>query len=148
MLYWEDIELGMTVASSGHTFTEAEIIDFARDYDPQWFHVDPEAAKKSQWGGLIASGWHTTAVAMRLMVDSVIKNYASLGSPGFDDLHFLGPVRPGDTLVAHLTFAAKMPSKSRADVGSCTSETKVLNQRGETVLTMKNIGLYRRRPQA
>src|SRR5690606_37542541 len=107
MQYFEDIIVGASRDTGSHTFTQDAIIAFAKQFDPQPFHIDPEAAKDSNFGGIIASGWHTAATAMRLLVDSAIDLEASLGSPGFDDLSWLKPVRPGDTIRARLTCIEK-----------------------------------------
>jgi acyl dehydratase len=107
MLYWEDFPAGDTVEMGSHTFTEAEIIAFAKQFDPQPFHIDPEAAKGSFFKGLIASGWHTCSVAMRLMVDKYVGRSASLGSPGLDNIRWLAPVRAGDTITYSCTRAGK-----------------------------------------
>jgi len=148
MKYWDDVKVGDTERTGTHTFTEAEIIAFAREFDPQSFHVDSEAAAKSIYGGIIASGWHTTAVMMRLMCDSFLNKAASLGSPGFDDLRWLKPVRAGDTIYVRTTIEEATPSRSRTDIGSTRGRTEAINQHGEVVLSMNNIGLYRRRPAA
>jgi acyl dehydratase len=95
LLYWEDLKEAGTVEIGSHTFTEEEIIAFARQFDPQPFHIDPAAAKSSFFKGLIASGWHTCAVGMRLMVDKYVNRSASLGSPGLDNIRWLTPVRAG-----------------------------------------------------
>jgi len=97
-LYWEDFRVGETVAMGNHTFAEEEMIDFARKFDPQPFHIDPVAAKNSYFGELIASGWHTCAVAMRLLCENYINRSASLGSPGIENVRWLKPVRAGDTI--------------------------------------------------
>ena len=129
-----------------HTFTEAEIIDFARQFDPQPFHIDPQAAKHSFFEGLIASGWHTCAIAMRLMVDKYVARSASLGSPGLDNIRWLAPVRAGDTISYRRTTTAARPSESKPGVGLVHSRWEATNQRGETVMTMEGWGMFGRRP--
>lgn len=146
MLYWEDLKDGGTVEMGSHTFTEQEIIDFARQFDPQPFHVDPEAAKKSFFKGLIASGWHTCAIAMRLMVDKYVNSSASLGSPGLDNIRWLAPVRAGDTITYQRVTTAARVSESKPDIGLVQSRWEARNQRGETVMTMEGWGMFRRRP--
>ena len=128
-----------------HTFSEAEIIDFARQFDPQPFHVDPVAAKDSFFKGLIASGWHTCAIAMRLMVDKYVARSASLGSPGLDNIRWLAPVRAGDTISYRRTTTASRPSESKPDIGLVHSRWEAVNQRGEKVMTMEGWGMFRRR---
>jgi len=145
-LYWEDFRPGDVLEMGGHTFTEAEIIDFARQFDPQPFHVDPVAAKNSFFGGLIASGWHTCSVAMRLMVDRYVGRSASLGSPGIDNLRWLAPVRVGDTITYRRAIIAARPSASKPEIGLVQSRWEAVNQRGETVMTMEGWALFRRRP--
>lgn len=146
MKYFEDVEVGSARETASRTIQAAEMIAFARQYDPQFFHIDPEAAKGSIYGGLIASGWHTASVMMRLMVDGFVNDTAGMGSPGFDDLRWHAPVRPGDTIRVRSTLVEKTPSKSRPDIGSCRYRTEVLNQRDEVVLSLTSIGLVRRRP--
>ena len=148
MKYLDDMRPGDVEETGTHTFTEAEILAFAREFDPQSFHVDREAAARSIYGGLIASGWHTTAVMMRLMCDSFLNQLAALGSPGFDDLRWLKPVRAGDTIHVRSIIDEVIPSRSRADIGSTRGRTEAINQHGEVVLVMTSIGLYRRRPAA
>lgn len=146
MLYWEDSPVGETVEFGKHTFTEREIVEFARQFDPQPFHTDPDAARRSFFGGLIASGWHTCAVAMRLMVQQYIGRSASAGSPGMDHIRWLAPVRPGDTITYRRVILESRPSRSKPDLGLMRSRTEALNQRGEMVMTMEGWGLFRRRP--
>lgn len=143
MQYFEDIVVGASRDTGSHTFTQDAIIAFAKQFDPQPFHIDPEAAKDSNFGGIIASGWHTAATVMRLLVDSAIDLEASLGSPGFDDLTWLKPVRPGDTIRARLTCIEKTPSKSRPGIGSARFLVEVFNQKDELVMKFISIGLMR-----
>jgi acyl dehydratase len=143
MQYFEDITVGAARDLGSHTFTEAAIIDFARQFDPQPFHVDPEAAKKSAFGGIIASGWHTAATVMRMIVDAAIEVEASLGSPGFDDLAWLRPVRPGDTIRARMTCIDKTPSRSRPGIGSGRFLIEAFNQQDELVMRYTSIGIMR-----
>ncbi|HLT76063.1 MAG TPA: MaoC family dehydratase [Ferrovibrio sp.] len=143
MQYFEDIIVGASRDTGSHTFTQDAIIAFAKQFDPQPFHIDPEAAKDSNFGGIIASGWHTAATVMRLLVDSAIDLEASLGSPGFDDLSWLKPVRPGDTIRARLTCIEKTPSKSRPGIGSARFLVEVFNQKDELVMKFISIGLMR-----
>ncbi|HTN28463.1 MAG TPA: MaoC family dehydratase [Burkholderiales bacterium] len=146
MLYWEDFTAGQTDEIGRHTFSEQEMIEFARQFDPQPFHTDPEAAKQSFFGGLIASGWHTCAIAMRLMVQKYIGQAASAGSPGVDNIRWRAPVRPGDTITYRRVIVASRPSQSKPDLGLLQTRTEALNQRGEIVMTMEGWGLFRRAP--
>ncbi|MGH8734270.1 MAG: MaoC family dehydratase, partial [Burkholderiales bacterium] len=113
MIWWEDFRVGDCSEIGRHTFTEDEILAFGREYDPQPFHVDPEKAKQSAFGGLIASGWQTCAVGMRLMCEAYINQTASLGSPGVDSIRWLRPVRAGDTLTYRRTVLESRASATR-----------------------------------
>lgn len=146
LLYWEDLQEADKVEIGSHTFGEEEIIAFARQFDPQPFHVDPEAAKKSFFKGLVASGWHTCSVAMRLMVDKYVSRSASLGSPGLDNIRWLAPVRAGDTITYYRTTIASRVSESKPQIGLLQSRWEAVNQRGETVMTMEGWGMFGRRP--
>jgi acyl dehydratase len=148
MIWWEDFKLGERAEMGRHTFSEDEIVAFARQFDPQPFHLDPQAARATPFGGLIASGWHTCAVGMRLMVEQYIGRTASLGSPGIEDIRWLQPVRPGDTLTYSRTVTATRASTSRAGVGLVKHRWEAVNQAGETVLTMEGWGMFGRKPQA
>ena len=147
-LYWEDFKVGETVEMGLHTFTEAEIIEFATQFDPQPFHTDPVAAKASAFGGLIASGWHTCAVCMRLNCESYINRTVSLGSPGLDNIRWLKPVRPGDTIAIAAPYSNRAPRRAGRGVGLLRSRTEALNQRGEVVMSMEGWGMFGRRPAA
>ena len=144
-LFFEDFEPGAVFDLGETSVTEEEILAFARQYDPQPFHVDKAAAAESAFGGLIASGWHTAAIFMRLYVDAVLSNAASQGSPGVEELRWLKPVRPGDTLRARLTVLDAVPSNSNPNRGTVYIRSEVDNDRGETVMTMKARGLFARR---
>ena len=144
--YFEDFAPGQEIALGSHTVTEREIIDFATRFDPQPFHIDHEAAAGSIFGGVVASGWHTCSMMMRIVVDSVIGQSASLGSPGVDQVRWLLPVRAGDTLrVLYATREVKA-SASRPDRGVVWSTWKAFNQRGELVCTIDGMGMFGRRP--
>ena len=134
------VELG------SRTVTKEEIIAFAREFDPQPFHLDEEAAKQTIYGGLLASGWHTGSLMMRLLYDGLLRETLSLGSPGIDELRWLRPVRPGDTLSGRLTVLECIPSRSKPDRGLLRSLMEMRNQHGEVVLTIKGLGLFGRRP--
>jgi len=141
--YFEDYVPGSVHEFGSIAVEEAEMINFARRFDPQPFHIDPEAAKQSIFGRLIASGWHTASLAMRLLVDHYISHVASLGSPGVDELRWLKPVRPGDTLSVRITLLVAQRSRSKPDQGFIRGSTEVLNQHGEVVMTMKSGGFVR-----
>jgi acyl dehydratase len=148
MIWWEDFKVGERSEMGRHTFGAEEIVAFARQFDPQPFHTDPEAARASAFGGLIASGWHTCAVGMRLMVDQYIGRTVSLGSPGIEDIRWLKPVRAGDTLTYSRIVTESRASTSRKGVGLVKHRWEAVNQAGETVLTMEGWGMYGRRPAA
>lgn len=145
-LYFEDLEPGQVRELGSVLVTQAEIVDFANRFDPQSFHVDPEAAKDSVFGGLIASGWHTGAMWMRLYVDTLLDGAASMGSPGIEELRWLAPVRPGDTLTGRLTVLETTPSERRPDRGTVRIRGEMVNQDGVTVMSMTSRGHFGRRP--
>ena len=146
MIWWEDFKVGERSEMGRHTFGADEIVTFARQFDPQPFHTDPQAARESAFGGLIASGWQVCAVGMRLMVDQYIGRTVSLGSPGIEDIRWLRPVRAGDTLTYSRTVTASRASATRAGVGLVKHRWEAVNQSGETVLSMEGWGMYGRRP--
>ncbi len=146
--YFEDFKAGDVISLGERTLGKDEIIAFAREFDPQPFHVDEEAANQSMFGGLIASGWHTCAIVMRMMCDSHLNECASLGSPGLDNIRWLQPVRPGDTLRADRVILETRVSQSKPSVGIIKSRWEVRNQKGEMVMTMEGFGMFGRREQA
>jgi acyl dehydratase len=145
MRYLEDFRAGEVIELGSHVVGEREILEFARRYDPQPFHVDPERAAESNFGGLIASGWQTCALFMRLAVDGLLGASASMGSPGLDSLRWLVPVRPGDTLRARYTVLEVTPSRSRPDRGVVRFRGEMINQRDEVALSMEGVGFFGRR---
>jgi len=145
--YFEDFHPGDTTTLGRHRITEVEIIAFARDYDPQLFHTDPEAARRSTFGGLVASGWHSCTLFMRLLVDGLLKESSALASPGVDEIRWLKPVRPGDVLEARLTVLDAIPSRSKPDRGLVKHACEMSNQRGEVVMTMRTLALFGRKPR-
>jgi acyl dehydratase len=146
MIWWEDFKVGERIEMGRHTFEEAEIIAFARQFDPQPFHVDPAAAKEGFFGSLIASGWHTCAVGMRLTVDSHVNYTKSLGSPGLDNIRWHKPVRAGDTVAYSRVVLESRASASRPDAGLVKSRWEAVNQHGELVMSMEGWGMFGRRP--
>jgi acyl dehydratase len=144
--YFEDFVPGQRIDTTGVTLSEGEIIDFALRFDPQPFHLDVEAAKDTIFGGLIASGFHTMALTFRLYVQTNALAAASLGSPGIDEVRWLRPVRPGDTLRATIEVLDSRPSTSKPDRGIVSVKYTTFNQRGEPVMTMLSKQLMRRRP--
>ena len=146
--YWEDLQPGSVRDLGTVTPTREEIIDFASKFDPQPFHLDDEAARNSVFGALCASGWHTCAMAMRLTVDNFLRESSSMGSPGLENIKWMKPVLPGDTLrLRHRTLESR-PLNSKPDLGLTRSVWEMFNQRGEQVLQMEGYGMFRRRTPA
>lgn len=143
--YWEDFAVGTTREFGRATLTRDEIVAFARQFDPQPFHVDEAAAQRSPFGGLIASGWHTASIAMRMWCDAYLLEAASLGSPGIESLKWTRPVRPGDTLRVRATVLEARPLASKPGVGLVKSHWDVLNQADEVVMQMVGLSMMRRR---
>ena len=147
MLYFEDIVPGTKSAFGRYQVTRDEVIEFATKYDPQPFHLSDEEAAKTHFGRLAASGWHTAAMMMRMLVDNMSDiQQAGLGSPGIDELRWLKPVFPGDVLRIESEILDKRPSRSRADMGSFRSRSTIFNQDDVAVMTVVSIGLVRRSP--
>lgn len=146
--YYEDFKVGDRFTSAGLTVTEAAIIDFAQQWDPQPFHTDAELAKNWSFGGLIASGLHTMAVTLRLWLDQGVFRACSLGSPGLGEVQFARPVRPGDTLRVITDIAELRPSASKPDRGIARIRQVTINQRGEAVLEQETTVFLKRRPVA
>ena len=146
MRYFEDFAVGDVAAFGPVTVTADEIVEFAERFDPQPFHIDAEAAARSPYGGLIASGWHTVALFMGMYVRGMLLDAASLGSPGVEELRWLAPVRPGDELRGRSTIIELQPSATNPHRGTVFSTNEVLNQDGTVVMTMKARGFLERRP--
>ena len=144
-IYFEDFQVGQIYELGSYTVSEEQILTFAREFDPQPFHVDRALAAESIYGGIIASGLHTASIFMRLLYDGLLCRSASMGSPGQDELRWLRPVRPGDTLTARGTVEELIPSKSKPDRGLVRKSYEVLNQHGEKVMTMRGLGMFGRR---
>lgn len=143
-LYFEDFTVGRRFESLALTLSEDAILDFAQRFDPQPFHIDVEAARRTPFQGLIASGIHTLAVTFYLFLQTRALAASSLGSPGLDEVRWLRPVRPGDTLRAVVEVASSKPSTSKPDRGVVTLHYQAVNQHGETVMTMTGHQLIRR----
>lgn len=148
MRYFDDFQVGEVRETGSLTVSREEIIAFAKQFDPQPFHLDDEAARSSIFGGLIASGWHTAAMCHSLIVKHLLSDSASLGSPGVDELRWLRPVRPGDTLTVRTEVLSLTPSKSKPDRGAIKFRFEVRSQSGETVMTEIANALFLRRPSA
>ncbi|MDQ2089470.1 MaoC family dehydratase [Marimonas arenosa] len=143
-MYFDDLPVGFSHETASATFTEHEIIEFARKYDPQPFHTDPEAAAASIYGGIIASGFQTLIVAFDLILGSGVWTEASMGSPGLDEVRWKLPVRPGDSIRVRMTVTASEPSSSRADRGRTTIFYEILNQKDEIVSSYYAVQLLKR----
>jgi acyl dehydratase len=144
--YFEDFKPGDVIELGARTISKESILAFAREFDPQPFHTDEEAARRSIYGGLLASGWHTGSLLMRILYDGLLHDTASLGSPGIDELRWVKPVRPGDTLSGRMTVLEAIPSRSKPDRGLIRSLMEMRNQHGEVVLTIRGLSLIARRP--
>ncbi|HVH65451.1 MAG TPA: MaoC family dehydratase [Candidatus Acidoferrum sp.] len=144
--YFEDFHVGETIPVGSASVREAEIISFAKQYDPQPMHIDPNAASFTIYGGLIASGWHTVALFMRMIVDSVVGKASSLGSPGVEELRWPVPVRPGDTLTGQMEVLETRISNSRPSMGIVRWRGELRNQKGQLVLSLLGTNFFGRRP--
>lgn len=148
MQYLEDIKVGDKSSYGNYKVTREEVLEFASKYDPQPFHLDDEAAAKTHFGRISASGWHTAAMTMAMLVENLKKHrQAGLGSPGLDELRWLKPVYPGDTLRVESEITEVRPSRSRPEMGSIHSTITVFNQDDVPVMRMKSIGLVATRPK-
>jgi len=141
-LSYEDMTVGSTTEIGKHTFTREEIVEFAQKFDPQPFHVDEAAAEASAFRGLVASGWHTCSVMMGMLVRNALAGSTSMGSPGIDEIRWLKPVRVGDTITMTNSVLDKRVSESKPDRGIVSTQWAGINQRGETVITVRSKGLF------
>jgi len=147
-IYFEDFTPGRVFQLGSVVVTKEAIIEFATQFDPQPFHIDPAAAEKSSFGGLIASGWHTGSLWMRLYADALLLDADSRGSPGMEEVRWRAPVRPGDTLTATTTVVDAQPSSKDPTRGTVFTESAMVNQNGVVVMTMTARGMFGRRPTA
>ena len=143
-----ELSAGQVFESGTATLTEADIVAFARDYDPQWFHTDPARAARGPFGGLIASGWQTCGLAMRLTVDNLLRHTDSKGSPGLESLKWLKPVYPGDLLSLRHTIVESRALRKRPDTGMVRARWEMFNQHGDKVMEMEGYGFFGRREPA
>lgn len=146
--FFEDYAAGQVYEFGPIAVSEQEIIDFARQFDPQDFHLDPAKAATGPYGGIIASGWHTISLAMRLYVDHYLSHVASLGSPGVDEVRWPRPVRPGDMLKIRITILEARRSRSKPDRGIVRAHVEAINQQEDVVLTMTVVSLLGCRKRA
>ena len=144
--WFEDFEVGQRFVSQGMTLTEASIIDFATRYDPQRFHIDKEAAARTHFGGIVASGFQTLGLSFRMFFQLGVIRESGIGAPGIEDLKWVAPVRPGDTLHTEVEVIESRASKSKADRGVVRMRYTTRNQRGETIMTMFVPQIIARRP--
>lgn len=144
--YFEDYVEGDVHIFGSAVVDAEEQLAFSRKYDPQSIHIDPAAADKGPFGGIIASGWYTGCLMMRMLVDHFLTHNASMASPGVDELRWLKPVRPGDVLSVRATILKATPSRSKPDRGAVTTLTEVLNQHGEVVMSLTAVNIMGRRP--
>ncbi len=142
---WEDFQPGQVFERGSRTLSEEDIIRFARDWDPQRYHTDPQAARDTPYGGLIASGWQSCGVAMRLMCDAYLNESSCIGSPGIDQIRFLKPVRPGNTLRFRSTVLESAPSRTQSNRGTVSFRWELINQDGDVALSMVGRQFYLRR---
>jgi acyl dehydratase len=148
MKYFEDVQVGDVMRFGRYEVTRDEIVEYARQFDPQPFHLDEAAARESLFGGLIASGWHTGAMFIRMVAEHMTPQHATAGAMGFDDLKWIRPVRPGDVLSIESEIREKVELRSRPDRGLVKIESRVGNQRGEVVMSLVSLVIYLRRPPA
>jgi acyl dehydratase len=146
--YWEDLQTGSVRELGSYTVSADEIKEFAEQFDPQPFHIDEAAGKRSIFGNLCASGWHTCALAMKLTVENFLNESASMGSPGLESLRWLKPVYPGDTLSLKHRITESRPLRKRREIGLVRSVWEMSNQNGEVVMLMEGYGMFRRRSPA
>jgi acyl dehydratase len=144
-LYWEDFIVGSVAEFGSRLVTREEIIAFAAEFDPQPMHMDEEFARSTMLGGLAASGWHTCAIEMRMIVDGFMGDSDSMGSPGIDEVRWIKPVRPGDRLTLRRTILEARPLRSRPEWGLVRFRFELINQAGETVMRQENINMFGRR---
>lgn len=144
-LHLEDFPAGATWQLGDHEITETAIVSFGEQFDPQPFHTDPSAARDSAFGGLVASGWHTSAITARILVDELYSNAASLGSPGVEEIRWTHPVRPGDRLSVRFSVTESRTSSSKPDRGVVHCFVETLNQRDEVVMTLRGAMFFARR---
>jgi acyl dehydratase len=147
MIWWEDFKVGDVLELGRHTFTVQEIVSFGKQFDPQPFHLDQGVASKGPFGGLIASGWQVCAIGMKMLVERLMDETESVGSPGIEKVRWLKPVRPGDTLAYRVRVVDTRPSATRSEVGLVKHLWEATNQTGELVLTLEGWAFFGRKPR-
>lgn len=146
--YFDDFRIGEKTQLGSREVTEDEMFAFAQQWDPQRIHVDRDFAAAAHFGGIIASGWYTCAVFMRLLVDGMLKEASAIASPGVDTIRWIRPVRPGDVLRAEAVVIETTASQTKPDRGLVKHDCKVFNQAGELVMTLRTLALFSRRPSS
>jgi len=144
MIYFEDLYIGQKISIGPIYVTKKDIIDFAKKFDPQPFHIDEEKAKNSLFGGLCASGWHTCALYMRMLYDSFLIDLASLGSPGMNEIRWIKPLFPEQEISGKLTLITKNHSKSNPSIGSVIFNSQIYNNKKELIMTMESISIIKK----
>jgi len=145
LIYFEDLEIGQKIKLGSINVSKKEIISFAKKFDPQPFHTNESKAKESIFGGLCASGWHTCSLFMRILYDGFLINSAALGSPGMDEIRWLRPLRPGETITGIGEVIKKTPSKSKPKIGSLIINYKVFNKNNELIMTLIGISIFKKK---
>ena len=145
-LYFEDFVPGQSYELGSYTVSREQMLAYAREFDPQYFHIDEEAAKSSRFGDIVASGWHTGSILMRLFVDGLLHRTASIAAPGLDEVKWANPVRAGDTLTGTCLIERTRESRSRRELGLIFVRLELSNQHGEEVMLVRNWGMFERRP--
>ena len=145
LIYYEDLEIGQKIKLGSINVSKKEIISFAEKFDPQPFHVNEIKAKESIFGGLCASGWHTCSLFMRILYDGFLINSAALGSPGMNEIRWLKPLRPGETITGLGEVIKKTPSKSRPEIGSLIINYEVFNKNNELIMTLIGISIFKKK---
>jgi acyl dehydratase len=144
--YFEDFAIGEVIECGKRTVSAEEIHSFAEQFDPQPFHLDEAAAKQGMFGGIVASGWHSVCIAMRLAVDALFNETSNMGSPGVDKIRFLRPMFPGDTVTARVHVVDAVPSSSKPDRGRLTFRFELFNQKAEMIMDLQAMTILGRRP--
>ena len=145
IIYFEDLNKGDNYTLGPIFVSKKEILEFANKYDPQAFHIDEEKAKESLFGGLCASGWHTCSLYMKMLCDSFIKNLASLGSPGMNEIRWIKPLFPNQNITGKVTIISKTPSRSKPNIGSIITNSEVYNNKKEIIMTLQSISIVKKK---
>ena len=145
IIYFEDLNEGDNYSRGPIFVSKKEILEFANKYDPQVFHIDEEKAKESLFGGLCASGWHTCSLYMKMLCDGFIKNLASLGSPGMNQIRWIKPLFPNQNITGKVTIISKTPSRSKPNIGSLITDSEVYNNKKEIIMTLQSISIVKKK---